>query len=149
MGYNLQELSDKLEIQELCHDYSEAIDQQDFDRLDDIFTTDAFIDYSALGGEKGDYAATKAFLASALPMFTDYYHMVSNVRIHLDGDEASGRVMCFNPMGIPMEGKQHMMFLGLFYLDKYVRTDKGWRIKERVEERSWGYNIPQGTDTGE
>lgn len=149
MKYSAQQLSDKLEIQELCSDYSEAIDQKDFDRLDDIFTPDAYIDYSAMGGDKGDYPAIKAFLENALPGFSDYYHMISNIRIHLDGDEATGRVMCFNPMGIPTEKQPHMMFLGLFYLDKYVRTENGWRIKERVEERSWGYNIPGEVNAGQ
>jgi hypothetical protein len=150
MKYSLQQLSDKLELQELAFEYSEAIDQKDFDRLDAVFTPDATIDYSALGGEKGSYPEVKKFLANTLPIFDDYYHLVSNVHIKLDGDTATGRVMCFNPMGLPVPGKApHMMFLGLFYLDKYIRTADGWRIFERVEERSWGYNVPGGVATGD
>lgn len=150
MKYSLQQLSDKLEIQELAFEYSEAIDQKDFDRLDAVFTADAYIDYSAMVGEKGRYPEVKKFLAGVLPMFDDYYHLVSNVHIQLDGDTASGRVMCFNPMGLPVPEKPpHMMFLGLFYLDKYIRTADGWRICERAEERSWGYNVPEGVATGD
>lgn len=145
MAYSLQELSDKLEIQELSFEYAEAIDQQQFDRLDAVFTADAYIDYTAMGGERGCYPEIKRYLQNSLGMFKDYYHLVSNHRIKLDGDSATARIICLNPMGFPVPEKApHMMFLGLFYLDRYIRTGDGWRICERVEERSWGYNIPRG-----
>jgi hypothetical protein len=143
MPYSLQALSDKLEIQELAFEYAEAIDQQQFDRLDAVFTADAFIDYTAMGGEKGSYPEIKRYLQSSLDIFKDYYHLVSNHHIKLNGDSASARVVCLNPMGLPVPDKPpHMMFLGLFYLDRYIRTADGWRICERIEERSWGYNVP-------
>jgi hypothetical protein len=34
------------------------------------------------------------------------------------------------------------MYLGLFYLDKYVRTEQGWRITQRIEEKAWTDNVP-------
>jgi hypothetical protein len=34
------------------------------------------------------------------------------------------------------------MFLGLYYLDKLVRTPHGWRITERVEEGCFKHNVP-------
>ena len=149
MTLSLQEISDRLEIEDLIYRYAEAIDQQDFDSLDSVFTPDAVIDYTAMGGEKGNYPQIKLFLQQSLPALVDYYHMVGNIRLRLDGDRARGRVMCFNPMGVPMpEAGAQMMFLGLFYLDQYVRTEAGWRIARRVEERSWGYNVPEWLNTG-
>lgn len=145
MKYSLEELSDKLEIQELAYEYAEAIDQKDFDRLDQVFTRDADIDYSAMGGAKGKYPEVKKFLQDSLPMFDQYYHMVANLHIKLEGDTATGRVMCFNPMGLPVPDQApQMMFLGLFYIDNYVRTADGWRISARAEEHSWDYNVPAG-----
>ena len=41
---SLQEISDRLEIQQLLVDYSTAIDQRRFDDLDKVFTPDAYID---------------------------------------------------------------------------------------------------------
>jgi len=32
--------------------------------------------------------------------------------------------------------------LGLWYVDEYVRTKAGWRIRKRVEEKSWVFNTP-------
>jgi hypothetical protein len=41
---SLQEISDRLETQQLLSDYSTAIDQRRFDDLDRVFTKDAYID---------------------------------------------------------------------------------------------------------
>jgi SnoaL-like domain len=41
---SLEEISDRLEIQQLLVDYSSAIDQRRFDDLDRVFTPDAYID---------------------------------------------------------------------------------------------------------
>jgi hypothetical protein len=41
---SLGEVSDRLEIQQLLVDYSNAIDLRRFDDLDEVFTPDAYID---------------------------------------------------------------------------------------------------------
>ena len=47
-----QELSDRMEIQNILALYCEAIDNRDWEALDDFFTEDAIIDYTATGGLK-------------------------------------------------------------------------------------------------
>jgi SnoaL-like domain len=37
----------------------------------------------------------------------------------------------------------HLMFCGLWYVDRFVRTDAGWRIKERVEEKCYMHVFPK------
>lgn len=44
---DLQEISDRLEIEALLTRYTRAIDTGEWDRLDDVFTPDATIDYTA------------------------------------------------------------------------------------------------------
>ena len=68
MAYNIEQISAKLEIQDLCFRYAQIIDANEFDKLDEVFTEDAFIDYSAMGGSRGNLEETKKFLASALPV---------------------------------------------------------------------------------
>lgn len=142
-----QEISDRLEIQDLAWRYSEIIDTKDFDRLrDEIFTPDAFIDYSAFGGSKGDVDTTVAFLHDAMKIFPNHQHLNANHQIKVDGDVATGKVMCWNPQEMePRSGEEtgHIFFCGLWYLDEYVRTDAGWRIKNRVEQKSYVYNAPE------
>ncbi len=141
-----QEISDRLEIQDLCYRYAELIDGKDFQTLAvEVFTEDAHIDYSVFGGSVGGVAETIAFLEQALTTqtFPSHQHLNANIQIKVDGDRASGRVMCFNPqeMALPGGGSQLFM-LGLWYVDSYRRTEAGWRIASRVEEKSWVFNTP-------
>jgi hypothetical protein len=145
---SLQEISDRLEIQQLMASYSNAIDERDWDRLDRVFTPDAYIDYRALGGVDGPFPEVKRWLGPALAKFPHYYHMIANTDIVLEGDTARARTVCFNPMECPLPGGgKQIMFIGLWYRDRLVRTAAGWRIKERVEESCFVHNVPASLDT--
>ena len=141
-----QQLSDRLEIQDLVFQYADLIDSKQFDQLrDEVFTTDAHIDYSAMGGSVGDLEETITFLKAAVTdaLFPNTQHLNANVQVVLDGDQANGRVMCFNPMEMTMpDGGTQTYFLGLWYVDEYRRTAEGWRISRREEVKSWVFNAP-------
>ncbi|MGV0791877.1 nuclear transport factor 2 family protein [Mycolicibacterium sp. XJ1819] len=139
---SLEEISDRLEIQQLLIDYSTAIDQKQFDDLDRVFTPDAYIDYRVTGGIDGKFPEVKAWLKEVLPNFPAYYHMLGNVDIRISydaaGDRATSRAICFNPMvmggGDQGEARQ-VYFVGIWYVDEFVRTAQGWRMSRRVEEK--------------
>ena len=51
--------------------------------------------------------------------------------------------MCLNPMEMSMgKDSTQTWFLGLWYVDEYRRTEQGWRISRRAEEKSWAFNTP-------
>ena len=131
---SIEEISDRLEIQQLLVDYSTAIDARRFDDLDRVFTADAYIDYRAMGGVDGRYPEVKAWLAQVLPNFPAYAHMLGNFDVKIDGDTATSRTLCFNPMVLGGE-QQQVLFCGLWYDDEFVRTGDGWRMTKRVEEK--------------
>ena len=142
---SLEEISDRLELEELMVSYSHAIDFKNFDELDDVFTPDAFIDYTVFGGPAGKYPEVKEFLQNTMPMFKSYYHMVSTSKIVVDGDTATGVTICHNPMVLAgADGSDQVFVCGLWYRDKYVRTPQGWRISERVEEKTYVKDMPPG-----
>ncbi|MBX7430749.1 nuclear transport factor 2 family protein [Mycobacterium sp. Y57] len=139
---SLEEISDRFEIQQLLVDYSTAIDQRRFDDLDAVFTADAYIDYRVSGGVDGRFPEVKAWLKEVLPNFPAYYHMLGNidVRISYDpaGDTATSRAICFNPMvmgGDQAQSPAQIYFVGIWYVDEFVRTPAGWRMSRRVEEK--------------
>ncbi len=142
--YSLQEMSDRLEIQDLLAEYCHAIDSRNWDALDEIFTQDAVIDYTEAGGAKGSVADIKAYLGKALKPFPAFQHMIGLPQIKLSGDKASARTALFNPMRIDQGGQPHIFFVGLWYCDELARTDKGWRIASRFEELSYFHNLPEG-----
>ena len=131
---SLEEISDRLEIQQLLFDYSTAIDQRRFDDLDAVFTPDAYIDYRVAGGIAGHFPEIKAWLREVLPNFPAYYHMLGNVDVRVTGDTATSRAICFNPMVMGGEQEQ-VYFVGIWYVDEFIRTAQGWRMSKRVEEK--------------
>jgi hypothetical protein len=131
---SLEEISDRLEIQQLLVDYSTAIDQRKFDDLDNVFTEDAYIDYRAMGGIDGRFPEVKAWLAQVLPNFPAYAHMLGNFDVRIDGDAASSRTICFNPMVLGGDQNQ-ILYCGLWYEDEFARTSEGWRMTRRVETK--------------
>ncbi len=141
----LEQLSDQAELQRLAVDYAYAIDERQFDKLDQVFTPDAYIDYRAMGGIDGPYPKVKAWLPEALKHFPGYQHFIGNGRFDVTGDTAVGKIACFNPMVIPdpQGGAPSTIFLGLWYIDRYVRTAQGWRIAERSEIKSYDHNVPE------
>jgi len=139
----LQKISDRLEIEQLLIEYAACLDSRNFDGWDNVFTPDAYIDYRAMGGIDGKYPQVKAWVKTIIASFPNYYHMMGNMVIKVDGDQASSRTTCFNPMELDIgNGKTQVFFLGLWYVDVLVRTPTGWRICERVEERCFEYNVP-------
>lgn len=134
---SLEEISDRLEIQQLLVAYSTAIDTRRFDDLDQVFTSDAYIDYRAMGGIDGQFPDVKKWLSEILPNFPAYSHLIGNfdVRVTRDttGDTAKSRILCFNPMVLGDDGQ--VLFCGLWYDDEFVRTVDGWRMTRRVETK--------------
>jgi hypothetical protein len=140
---SLQEISDRLEIQDLFARYSFAIDDRNWRALDDVFTPDAKIDYTETGGAKGNFAEIKRWLPEALSRFPKYQHMVATTQLNLEGDHATSRTILFNPMVYDAAGTQQVFFIGLWYRDQLVRTAKGWRIASRYEEMAYTHNLPE------
>jgi ketosteroid isomerase-like protein len=136
MTMSLQEVSDRLEIQDLITRYSYALDSRDYDALDDLFTADAVLDYRATGAIKGSLAEMKAFVAEAFTMFAATQHLTTQTMLRFadEGNTAYGKSTCHNPMVFGGDLRPKMMIVGLWYVDTFKRTQNGWRFKERVEE---------------
>ena len=136
---SLEEISDRLEIQQLLVDYSTAIDTRRFDDLDLVFTPDAYIDYRVMGGIDGTFPDVKKWLAEVLPNFPAYSHLIGNFDVKViraaAGDTATSRILCFNPMKLDDATDGQILFCGLWYDDAFIRTADGWRITRRVETK--------------
>ncbi len=140
-----QELSDRLEIQDLITAYSYAIDFHAWDELDAIFTADATLDFTATGGDAGELPAMKVWLARTLSMFAGHQHLVATSQIVLGADTATGRSLCHNPMYLDADGERQVLFVGLWYEDEFVRTDLGWRIRSRSQRIGYMHGLPART----
>ena len=137
-SFSLQEVSDRIEINDLLTRYTVAIDTKDWNLLDTCFTPDAQVDYTTSGGTKGVYPEVRKWLEKALAAFPMTMHFISNSTVTLKGDEAQSRTYVINPMGFPKEdGSLHIFTVGAYYVDQLVRTADGWRIANRFEEQAY------------
>lgn len=136
---SLQEISDRLELQDLTYAYAAAVDSKNFEDLEAVFTPDAHIDCSVFGGPSGGVAELLAWTRVGLPTFAESHHMMTNQRFVINGDQATGHVMCFNPMvrAEAQENPGYIDFFGLYYVDEYRRTENGWRISSRRQEKTY------------
>ena len=141
--YNLQEISDRLEIQDILVSYCEAIDTREWDLLDKIFTDDAIIDFTEAGGIQGNLKEIKIYLQQALKPFSSVQHMMGLPMIALSGLTAQSKTMLFNPMVIERNKNPHTFFVGLWYFDKLVKIDGSWKITSRYESLSYFHNVPE------
>ncbi len=138
---DLQQISDRLEIQDVLTRYTRAVDEGDWDQLDTVFTPDARIDYTESGGIAGSFPEAKKWLAETLPaFFTATLHTVGQASIEYDGsgDEADVIAYFDNPMLMRAgEGEPKVVEVGGKYHHRMVRTPEGWRSARLHEELVW------------
>jgi hypothetical protein len=64
-------------------------------------------------------------------------HVVSNHRVEVDGDRASGVVYCLAHHNTVCDGVPHNLVMTIRYHDRYRRTAAGWRFEHRKIVRFW------------
>jgi quinol monooxygenase YgiN/3-phenylpropionate/cinnamic acid dioxygenase small subunit len=134
--HSLSELVDEKAIVDLTIRYTWALDHRRFDELSEVFADDGTADYGRLGIFKGpsDIAAAAS---RSLGRFDRTQHLVSNHQVNVDVDRANGR--CYfqaQHVWVDSAGAHNYTVAGS-YLDRFVRTGRGWRISERVLRVTW------------
>ena len=143
MALSLQEMSDRFEIQDLLVGYCYAVDDRDYDALNQFFTEDAIIDYSEMVGVRGSLSEMKEFLRGSLKAIPMVQHAVMTTQYKIAGDHAETRTVCHNPMVVPGDdGAPQAIFFGLWYIHTFRRTDSGWRIASLYEKKCYNHNLP-------
>lgn len=136
---SLQEISDRLEIDDLLARYARALDYRNFGELDGIFTAEATFDAGSLGSPTGP-AAIRSMIEGTIGHLDATQHLVgkSLVEFSADGDEAEVRTYLISQhIREATEGPVKHYFLGGEYYDRMVRTPDGWRIAYRRLDRLW------------
>jgi hypothetical protein len=149
----LDELVDRLAIDDLLTRYTIAVDDENFELLDTVFTPDAILDYTSAGGPRGPYPEVREWLRKALAASGPArQHLIANKLVTLDGDTATVRAYFFNPntMARPEDSSFSSAFNGPYlyslgggyYNHKLKRTPDGWRSIELFELRVWRQGYP-------
>lgn len=118
---------------------SRAIDRVDAALLRSAFHPGALIHYGKLyeGEVEGWIASAMAHQSSQ----SQRQHMIGNILIRVDGDEAVAESYELDRHKTPMNGEVRDLVLGARTLDRFARRDGEWRIVERTKVMDWGRNI--------
>jgi ketosteroid isomerase-like protein len=132
-------LRDREAIVELLRRYAEAIDARDRERVRDLFTPDAVLDYTSTDGPLGQRDEVVDWLLDALAGVTLTQHLLSNHAIEVAGDDATCRTLMLNPLVLAGsdDGEATVLLFGGSYDDQLTRTGAGWRIRHRVHTVTW------------
>ena len=127
-----REIADRFEIHDLLHRYAQMVDGREWQLLDQVFSEDAPADYTSTGGVKGDARTVMKWLDRALEPWPINLHCISNIQIRCAGTHARCRSAFHAPMARGEMGGQHVITNAGYYEDALVRTEVGWRIRERI-----------------
>ena len=128
---DLQRLADRIEIDALHREFTDAVMMNDHDRLASLFTDDGAVripdaGIEAIGREGLVSLGTRR--EAGMELFVQNTHPGV---VRLDGDTATGRAYICELIR-SRDGQSHVNYA--IYHDTFARTADGWRFRERVYE---------------
>ncbi|GGC37122.1 hypothetical protein GCM10011371_25690 [Novosphingobium marinum] len=142
----LRELLDKQEITEIIYKNARAVDRRDAPLMSTGFHPDATDDHGMFQGKASDFVPWVMEVLSTMEMTQ---HVVGNVLIRLDGDQATSEsyfiahhlIKAENGAGIWLgaaeDAADQFMVAGGRYLDRFEKQDGEWRIVHRHAVFDW------------
>jgi ketosteroid isomerase-like protein len=128
---DLQAIADRVEIEALRSEFTDAAMMRDYDRLASLFTPDGVMRMPNIPVELAGQEEIRAW-GERVPDRVDFLAQNSHPgAIALDGDTASGRAY-IQELGRARGGRQGLNYA--IYHDRYRRTGDGWKFPERVYE---------------
>ena len=128
---DLRAIADRVEIEALRGEFTDAAMMRDYDRGASLFTRGAVVRMPHLNAELAGQEEIRAW-GEQVPALVDYLVQTTHPgTIRLDGDTASGRAYLQELIRL-RDGSSHLNYA--IYHDRYQRTGDGWKFTERVYE---------------
>ena len=128
---DFQAIADRVEIEALRGEFTDAAMMCDYDRVASLFTPDGALRMPNVPVELVGREQIRAW-RERREAFVEYFVQTAHPgTIQLDGDTASGRAYLHELIGL-RDGGSHQNFA--IYHDRYQRTGDGWKFTERVYE---------------
>jgi hypothetical protein len=142
-------LFDERALRTLCLDYGLYADARDGESFAKLFTPDAVLEGSGL---RFNTPEAMREVPNRLHVYSKTYHLIHNLYVYLNGDEATGTVYSSSHhLKETGSGVLSDTVMYITYHDDYIRQVDGWRFRNRKlvlefsEERTASYptNIPR------
>ncbi|API59364.1 hypothetical protein BSL82_08610 [Tardibacter chloracetimidivorans] len=135
----IRHLEDIEEIRQLRMRYHINTNDGHFDRMWELFTEDAYVDFGYISRARGRREINELFLRIPrnLPLVKQFIH---NHLVEVDGDEATG--VSYLDARYAQDGDSVMV--AARFDEIYTRTSEGWRIRQMGLELYFSVPITQG-----
>ena len=128
---DFQAIADRVEIEALRGEFTDAAMMRDRARLASLFTQDGALRMPNIPAELVGREQIRAGGERLQALWEFFVQTTHPGTIHLDGDTATGRAYIQELMRL-RDGSSHLNYA--IYHDRYQRTGDGWRFTERVYE---------------
>jgi ketosteroid isomerase-like protein len=127
---NLESVNDRVEIEALRGEFTDAALMRDYDRFASLFTEDGVVRIPGVS-ELAGRAEIRAGIERLQGFWEFFVQNTHPGTIILAGDTATGRAY-MSEFGRLRDGTSHLNYA--VYHDRYQRTSDGWQFAERVYE---------------
>ena len=128
---DLAVIADRIQIEALRGEFTDAVMMRDYDRLASLFTPGGALRIPDANVELASREEIRAW-GERVPAVVDYLVQTTHPgTIRLDGDAGSGRAYLCELIRL-RDGSSHVNY-GIYH-DRYQRTSHGWKFTERVYE---------------
>jgi ketosteroid isomerase-like protein len=131
MSDSFQAIADRVEIEALRGEFTDAAMMGDYERAASLFTPDGALRMPNIPAELVGQEQIRAW-GERVPNFVEF--LIQNTHpgiIQLNGDTATGRAY-MSEIGRLLDGPAELNYA--IYHDRYQRTADGWKFTERVYE---------------
>jgi ketosteroid isomerase-like protein len=137
---DLQAIADRVEIEALRGDFTDAAMMSDYDRLASLFTPDGVLRMPNVPAELSGPEEIRAVGPRRDGLVEYFLQNTHPGTIRLDGDTATGRAYMFELIGL-RDGGSELNYA--IYHDRYRRTPDGWKFTERIYEVRYHDTTPR------
>src|SRR5690242_3036151 len=128
---DLAAIADRVEIEALRGEFTDAVMMRDYDRVATLFIPDGALRMPNVPVDLSGHEAIRGW-GEKVPTVLEFLVQTTHAGvIRLDGDTASGRAYLQEVIRT-LDGRSEVNFA--IYHDRYRRTADGWRFTERVYE---------------
>jgi ketosteroid isomerase-like protein len=128
---DLQAIADRVEIEALRGEFTDALIMGDYDRVASLFAQDGAVRIPDINAEAVSREEIRAGIERLQGLWDYFVQTTHPGTIQLDGDTASGRAYIAE-LGRFRDGRSELNYA--VYHDRYQRTGDGWKFTERVYE---------------
>jgi ketosteroid isomerase-like protein len=128
---DFQAIADRVEIEALRGEFTDAVMMRDYDLVASLFTPDGVLRMPDVPVELAGREEIRAW-GERVPAVVEYLVQTTHPGIiRLEGDTGSGRAYIQELIRL-RDGASHLNYA--IYHERYQRTGDGWRFTERVYE---------------